>query len=140
MRLRRLDHLALAVEDLERAADAWAATFGLRTEPPQRPEGAQAGAVRLPLGGPDGAGASIDLAKSMEEGDYIARHIAERGEGMLSISVEVDDLDAAVRELREKGVSVSDPESDSSDGNRLARIDPASAFGVPVQLIERANP
>ncbi len=140
MRLQRLDHLVFAVQELEQAADAWARTFGLRAEPPYRPERSHLELARLPLGEPDGDGAFLELARPRRADHRVARHIAEWGEGMFSISVQVDDLDAAVRELRAKGVTVSDPQPGVWPDTRVARIRRASAHGVAVQLIERAGP
>jgi hypothetical protein len=56
---------------------------------------------------------------------------------MYSISVEVDNLDAAVADLRAKGVTVSDPEPGIWLGTRVARVNKAAANGVSVQLIQR---
>ena len=64
----------------------------------------------------------------------------QRGEGLFSISVEVEDLDGAVAFLRDNNVKVSDPEARIWPGARLARINHESTHGVSIQLIERAAP
>ncbi len=61
----------------------------------------------------------------------------QRGEGLFSISVEVEDLDEAVTFLRDKGAKVSDPEPSIWPNARLARINHGSAHGVSIQLIQR---
>jgi catechol 2,3-dioxygenase-like lactoylglutathione lyase family enzyme len=129
-----LDHLIFATRDLDEAARAWLDVLGLRTEPAYQPEGSHLQLARLPLG----AGVFLELATPTTADHRVARFLDERGEGMFSISVAVDDLDAAVRDLRAKNVPVSDPEPGAWPGTRLARIPRASAFGVAVQLIERA--
>ena len=133
MNVQRLDHLVFAVEELEGAAAAWAATFGLRAEPPYLPEGTHLELTRLPVGD-----AFLELVRPTRQGQRVARRMAERGEGMYSISLQVDDLDAAVRELRARGVTVSEPEPGVWPGTRLARIRRTSAHGVALQLIERS--
>ena len=165
MNVQRLDHVVFAVQELEAAARAWADTFGLEAEPVALPEGIPLELSALTVGAPDGPGAFLELASATAEESPIASHIEQWGEGMLSISLQVDDLDAAVRELRAKGVTVSDPapgllphdrtrpepgaarpraQRRAVEGarprakRRVARIDRASAFGVAVQLIERA--
>ena len=149
--VRRLDHLVLAVQELAPALDAWVHAFGLRPEPPYRPPGSHLELARLPVGGPDApflelvavAGEPALPARrggSESEGTHrVARFLAERGEGMFSLSVEVADLDAAVRDLQAKGVALSGPEPGVWPGTRLARIPRASAHGVAVQLIERTT-
>ena len=49
----------------------------------------------------------------------------------------IDDVDAAVRDLRAKGVSVTDPEYGALPGTRVARIDRGDANGVSVQLVQK---
>ena len=139
MKVERLDHLVLAVEELQQAAAAWAQAFGLEAEPTFRPEGSHLELAALPLGGRDGRGAFLELATATTEDHRVARHVAQWGEGMFSMSVEVEDLDATVRELRAKGVTVSGPEAGALPESRVARIPRASAHGVAVQLIERTR-
>lgn len=135
MNVQRIDHLVIAVQDMEAAAAAWAQTFGLKAEPAYQPAGTHMELALLPVG----EGAFLELVRPTTEEHRVARHIAERGEGLFSISLQVDDLDAAVRELREKGATVSDPEPGVLPDTRIARIPRDSAHGVAVQLIERAN-
>jgi len=135
MNVRRLDHLIFAVRDLEQAAQAWAGALGLRAEPAYRPEGSHLELARLPL---DPEGPFLELAMPTAENHRLARFLDDRGEGMFSISVEVDDLDATVRDLRANGLPVSDPEAGAWPGTRLARIPRASGHGVAIQLLERS--
>jgi methylmalonyl-CoA/ethylmalonyl-CoA epimerase len=81
--------------------------------------------------------AVVELAQPLTQDQGLATFIAEHGGGMYSLSIEVDDLDAAVAELRGRGVKVSDSEVGLLEGTRVARIDPRSAHGVALQLIER---
>ncbi|MFQ5473566.1 MAG: hypothetical protein ACE5FA_11885, partial [Dehalococcoidia bacterium] len=61
----------------------------------------------------------------------------ERGEGLFSLSLEVDNLDDAVTYLRDKGAKVSDPEDGIWPNTRIARVNQSSTHGVSIQLIER---
>ena len=134
--IRRLDHIVLAVRDLGPAAQAWLQTLGLRAEPAYRPEGSHLELARLPL---DAEGAFLELARPTTEQHRVARFIDDRGEGMFSLSLEVDDLDATVQQLRARGVTVSDPEPGAWPNTRLARIPRAAAHGVALQLIQRSS-
>ena len=166
--IQRLDHIILAVQQLQEAAADWARVLGLQAQTPHHPEGSHLQLARLPLSDSDAGGPFLELvavgggpgrsdserpALSESEGPHrsekrgpegserphrLARFIADRGEGMFSISLEVDDLDTAVAELRAKDIPVSDPEPGSWPGTRLARVPRASAHGVAVQMIERA--
>lgn len=131
--LKRLDHVVVAVRELEEAARAWERNLGLKAERVFEPDGAKVRLVRLPAGN-----AFLELAQPLAPGHSLAAFMDERGEGVFALSIEVDDLDSAVAELRGRGVRVSDPEPGPWEGTRLARIDRESAHGVALQLIERS--
>ena len=131
-RLKRLDHVVVAVKELEEAARAWEHNLGLKAEPVFEPAGSNLRLASLPTGN-----AFVELAQPLAPDHRLAAFVEERGEGMFSLSMEVDDLEAAVAELRGRSVDVSDPEPGVWEGTRVARISPQSAHGVPIQLIER---
>ncbi len=139
MIIRRLDHLIFAVQQLPQAAADWSRVLGLQAEAPHHPERSHMELARLPLADDDKGGAYPELAQPTTTDHRLARFIAERGEGMFSISVEVAGLDDAVRDLRARGLPVSDPEPGAWPGTRLARIPRAKAHGVAVQLLERTS-
>ena len=130
---KRIDHVVIATEDLADAAARWERNLGLKaTERVSRPLGSGFEVARLPVGD-----AFIELVQPVEDTGRFAEQFRERGEGFFSISVEVDDLDAAVGYLREKGAKVSAPEPGIWPGSRVARISQSSAHVVSIQLIER---
>jgi len=135
MSIRQLDHIILATSDIAAAAQAWLATFDLQAEATYQPERSHLDLAKLPLG----AGAFLELARPTTDDHRVARFIADRGEGMFSISLEVDDLDATLTEFRSRSVDVSDPEVGAWPNTRLARIPRANAHGVAIQLIERSS-
>jgi catechol 2,3-dioxygenase-like lactoylglutathione lyase family enzyme len=123
---KRLDHLALSVSDVAEAARTWQRTLGLRLDALIEPQGSHLRLGRLPVGD-----AFLELVQPLAGA-------AAPGEGMLSISIEVDDLAAAVADLRRRGLVVSDPQEGFWPGTRLARISPESAHGVPIELVSHA--
>ncbi len=130
---KRIDHVVIATEDLADAAAKWERNLGLRVEERlSRPLGSGFDVARLPVGD-----AFIELVQPVEEKGRFAEQFKERGEGLFSISIEVDDLDGAVGYLRGKGARVSDPEPGIWPGSRVARVSQASTHGVSLQLIER---
>ncbi len=130
---KRIDHVVIATEDLADAAAKWEGNLGLRVqERVSRPLGSGFDVARLPVGD-----AFIELVQPVAEKGRFAEQFKERGEGLFSISIEVDDLDGAVGYLRGKGARVSDPEPGIWPGSRVARVSQASTHGVSLQLIER---
>ncbi len=128
---KRIDHVVIATEDLADAAAKWERNLGI-AERVSRPLASGFEAARLPVGD-----AFIELVQPVEEKGRFYGQFKERGEGFFSISIEVDDLDAAVVYLRDKGARVSAPEPGIWPGSRVARISRSSAHGVSIQLIER---
>lgn len=122
---KRLDHLSLSVTDLKEAARTWQRTLGLRPDTLIEPHGSRQRLGRLPVGD-----AFLELAQPLAGAPA-------PGEGMLSISIEVDDLAAAVADLRRRGLAVSDPQEGAWPGTQVARIGPKSAHGVPIELVGR---
>jgi catechol 2,3-dioxygenase-like lactoylglutathione lyase family enzyme len=122
---KRLDHVSLSVISLEEAAGTWQRTLGRRLDTLLEPLGADLRVGRLPVGD-----AFVELVQPLGGA-------AAPGEGMVSICIEVDDLAAAVADLRRRGVVVSDPREGSWSGTQVARISPGSAHGVPIDLVGR---
>jgi methylmalonyl-CoA/ethylmalonyl-CoA epimerase len=89
--------------------------------------------VQIPAGN-----AFLAITQPLSEDHRVARAIAERGPGMYAIGVSVDNIDDAVRDLRAKGVFVSDAEYGIWPGTRTARVNPAAANEVNIVLVEKS--
>jgi len=122
---KRLDHVTLSVTDMKEAARIWQRTLGLRPDTLIEPHGSRPRLGSLPLGD-----AFVELVQPLAGA-------AAPDEGMLSISIEVDDLAAAVADLRRRGVVVSDPQEGPWPATQVAHISPKSAHGVPIELVSR---
>lgn len=98
--VRRYSHLTYCVENFDAAAELFAANFGLEAAlNPHEVEALGGEALRVPL-----ANAAVDLARPMEPGGWLDRHLSERGEGAAVLHLELD-ADAVVDEsaLRDLG-------------------------------------
>jgi catechol 2,3-dioxygenase-like lactoylglutathione lyase family enzyme len=133
LKVKKLDHVIIATEDVEDAAGLWEKNLGLKVdESMNHPLGAGFKVARLPIGE-----SFLELVQPVEKEGRFYEQFQERGEGMFSISVEVEDLDESVSFLRDNGVKVSEPEASIWPGARLARINHEYTHGVSIQLIER---
>jgi len=133
MKVKKLDHVVIATQDLEDALKLWERNLGLKPDASlERPLGAGFKVARLNIGE-----SFLELVQPVEESGRFFQQVKERGEGLFSISIQVEDLDDAVSFLRGKGVKVSDPEPSIWPGARLARINHEYTHGVSIQLIER---
>ena len=133
LKVKKLDHIVIATEDLEDAAAKWERNLGLKPDASlDRPLGSGFKVARLPVGD-----AFLELVQPVAQTGRFAEQFRERGEGIFSVSIEVDDLEGAVAYLRGKGAAVSDPEPGIWPGSRVARLSHTSTHGVSMQLIER---
>jgi catechol 2,3-dioxygenase-like lactoylglutathione lyase family enzyme len=133
LKVKKLDHVIIATEDLDEATSLWERNVGLTPDTSlNHPLGAGFKVARLPIGD-----AFLELVQPVEKEGRFYEQVQQRGEGLFSISVEVEDLDEAVGFLRGNGVKVSDPEASIWPGARLARINHEYTHGVSIQLIQR---
>lgn len=131
-RVKNLDHVVATVTNVEEAAQLYERNFGLSAS-----EGGEISKFGLrnailPIGQ-----AFVELAEPLNESSPIAQAIQEGGEGLYLVALEVDDLDAAVADLRAKGYRVTDPAEGSQPTYRLAFVSPKSAHGALLQLLEK---
>jgi methylmalonyl-CoA epimerase len=134
MRVLRIRHLTIAVRDIERARDAFASLFGASAADAIEIEAFGARTQDLSLGD-----SMLQLAMPRDTQGALQRFIERRGEGVYTVALEVEDLDAAVAELAEKGVRVSEP-LETSPGLRSAFVTMSATHGVSIQLVEDTAP
>ena len=133
MKVNKLDHVVIATQDLEDALRLWERNVGLKPDVSlDKPLGSGFKVARLPIGD-----SFLELVQPVETSGRFFEQVQERGEGLFSISIQVEDLDDAVSYLRGKTIKVSDPEPSIWPGARVARVNHEVAHGVSIQLIER---
>ena len=129
---KRINHVVIGTKDLEVAMRRWEDTLGLKAEDIQQPVGTGFRAARLPVGQ-----AFLELLQPLSGSTgRFARRFQEKGEGIFSLSIEVDDLDATVAYLKDQGVTPSTPEDGIWPHTRVARVSGSFTHGVSLQLIE----
>lgn len=130
MKILRIRHITLAVRDLDQARGTFEALLG---EPASEAAVVQAFGIRtreLPLGED-----TLQIAAPLEVDTALMRFVERRGEGVYNIALEVADLDAAVAELAERGIRVSEP-VEATPGLRSAFITMSATHGMSVQLVQ----
>ncbi len=130
MRILRIRHLTLAVRDIDAARAVFERLFGAEAATAVDVAAFGARTQDLTLGE-----STVELASPAERDGALQRFIERRGEGVYTVALEVDDLDAAVAELSARGVRVSDP-VEAAPGLRSAFVSMAATHGMSVQLVE----
>jgi methylmalonyl-CoA/ethylmalonyl-CoA epimerase len=127
-----VDHVVVAVKDLEASIGRYEAIYGAPVS--DRSEAPAAGMQMAFFRFPD---SYVELVSNLGNEGPIAKRLEDRGEGVHLIAMKVDDLDATLAELRAKGVRlVGDP----GPGNPVRGqvfVHPSYTGGVLTQLIQR---
>jgi len=131
-RIKRLDHVALIVQDMQEALSLWQDTLGLDVSEIKDLPGEAAQVAFLPVGGSE-----VELVKPTTSDSGLAKYLDRYGPGMHHICLEVDDIYGMLAQLKEQGVRLVDETPKAGeDGKLFAFIHPKAAFGALVELYE----
>jgi methylmalonyl-CoA epimerase len=125
-----LDHVGIAVKDLRVALDFYRDALGLVVEAPEYVAPQKVRAHFVPVGE-----SSLELLEATAPDSAIARYIEKRGPGLHHITLRVDDISAALAQLKARGVRLVDEQPrPGAEGALIAFVHPSSAHGVLVEL------
>lgn len=131
MKALKIDHLGIAVPDLDEAVHAYR-SLGFGVESIHDVPSEKVRTAFLPVGE-----SHLELLEPTEAGSVISRFLEKRS-GLHHVCVLVDDIDAALAELRERGVALVDQAPRTGAGGcRVAFVHPRAACGVLLELKER---
>ena len=126
----RLDHIGIAVANLDDALAFYRDALGLEIEAPEEVASQRVRAHFIPAG--EGA---LELLEATADDSPIAKYVAKRGPGLHHVTLRVDDIAAALAQLKARGVRlIDDAPRPGAHGSLVAFIHPASAHGVLVEL------
>ena len=127
-----LDHVGIAVRDLDTALAFYQDALGLEIERAEEVPSQHVRAQFVLVGG-----ATLELVEATSTQSAIARSIERRGPGLHHLTLRVDDIAAVLARLKARGVRLIDEEPRTGAGGRLiAFIHPSAAHGVLVELTE----
>lgn len=134
--LLAIDHVGIAVPDLDDALEMYASTFGLHSIHEEINEEQGVREAMLAVGD---SGSCIQLLAPLSEDSTIAKFLARNGQGIQQLAYRVSDIDAVSQTLRERGVRLlyDVPKRGTSD-SRVNFVHPKDAGGVLVELVEPA--
>ena len=130
--IKRIDHIAIAVGDIEASLGFWRDVLGLELSEVRDVPEQQAKIAFLPTGSSE-----VELVEPTTDSSGLARYLAKRGPGIHHICFEVDDLAQTLAALKGRGVRLIDETPRPGAGGRqLAFIHPEAANGVLVELYQ----
>lgn len=132
MKVTRLDHIGIAVKSIAESLKVYEA-MGLKSVGVEEVAEQKVRVAFLPLGETE-----IELLESTAPDGPVAKYIEKNGEGIQHLALRVDNLEAALAELKAQGVRLIDEKPRyGAGGAKIAFVHPRSTGGVLLELSER---
>jgi LAO/AO transport system kinase len=130
-----LDHVGIAVQDIDKSLAFFRDALGLDVELPEEVASQRVRAHFIPVGE-----SSIELLEATASDSAIAKYVEKRGPGIHHITLRVGDLRAVLDQLKARGVRLVDQEPrPGAEGSLIAFIHPSAAHGVLVELTQKGS-
>ena len=130
-----LDHVGIAVQDIDKSLAFFRDALGLDVEVPEDVASQRVRAHFIPVGE-----SSIELLEATASDSAIAKYVEKRGPGIHHITLRVGDIGAVLEQLKARGVRLVDQEPrPGADGSLVAFIHPSAAHGVLVELTQKGS-
>lgn len=132
-----IDHVGLAVRDLDAAATFYGQAFGMRLT---HEETNEEQGVREAMVAVGSSGSSLQLLAPLNEDSPIGRFLARNGEGIQQLALRVSDIEAVSHHLREQGIRLLYPAPKrGTAGSKVNFVHPKDCGGVLMELVEPAS-
>lgn len=133
MKALKVDHIGIAVKNLEETLKFYTDVLGLEVEGTETVEEQKVKVAFLPIGDTE-----VELLESTSDDGPIAKFIERNGEGVQHIAFKVDDIEEAIAYMKEKGMRMIDEAPRyGAGGAKIAFVHPKSSHRVLVELSER---
>ncbi|MBC7321974.1 MAG: methylmalonyl-CoA epimerase [Acetomicrobium sp.] len=128
-----VDHIGIAVKSIDEALKFWEETLGIKCTGREEVAEQKVVTAFLPLGGTE-----IELLEPTSPESPISKFIESRGEGIHHLALKVEDIEAALQELKDKGIRLIDEKPRcGAGGAKIAFVHPKAAGGVLLEISER---
>jgi methylmalonyl-CoA/ethylmalonyl-CoA epimerase len=133
MKILKIDHVGIAVNSIDNGADFWSGILGLDFAGKETVNEQKVTTAFFPVGESE-----VELLESTSPDGPVARYIEKKGEGVQHIAFRVENIEDALRELKEKGVKLIDETPRiGAGGAKIAFLHPKATQGVLVELCQR---
>jgi methylmalonyl-CoA/ethylmalonyl-CoA epimerase len=131
VKIKKINHVAVVVPDLQNSIRLWKDIFGLDLVHEENVPAQKSKVAAFTIGE-----SHLELVQPTTNDSGVAKFLNERGGGMHHICLEVDDIDASLAELKDKGIRLINEAPQVLEGRKLAFIHPKATGGVLVELYE----
>lgn len=133
MKALKVDHIGIAVKNLDETIKFYKDVLGLEMGGTEVVEEQKVKVAFLPIGDTE-----VELLESTSEDGPIAKFIEKNGEGIQHIAFKVDNIEEAIAYMQEKGMRMIDEKPRyGAGGAKIAFVHPKSSHRVLVELTER---
>ncbi len=133
MKVTQIDHIGIAVKEIEKAGKFYTDILGLKIEEIENVAEQKVNVAFIPI-----TDSEVELLESTHEDGPVAKYIDAKGEGVQHIAVRVENIQEALEELKAKGVRLIDQAPrGGAGGAKIAFIHPKETNGVLVEICER---
>jgi methylmalonyl-CoA/ethylmalonyl-CoA epimerase len=133
MKILKIDHLGIAVNSIDQGRAFWSDILGLQYEGSETVAEQNVTTAFFPVGDSE-----VELLESTTPDGPVAKFIEKKGEGIQHIAFRVENIDAALDELKQKGVKLIDEKPRiGAGGAKIAFLHPKSTGGILVELCQR---
>ena len=133
--IKRIDHIAVVVEDIAKTLAFWRDALGLELAHIEDAPEQKSQVAFLPVGGSE-----VELVQPTTDDSGVAKYLQKHGPGMHHICFEVDDIEGTLQQLKARGVRlINETPVPGAGGKHIAFIHPESTSGVLVELFQQAD-
>lgn len=128
-----VDHIGIAVKSIDESLKFWEESLGIKCV--DREEVAEQKVITAFLPIKD---TEVELLQGTSEDSPVSKYIEKKGEGIHHLAIRVDDLEAALAELKEKGIRLIDEKPRiGAGGAKIAFVHPKATGGILLELCQR---
>ncbi len=128
----KIDHIGIAVKDLDQAIRLYRDQLGLKIKAVEEVDQQKVKVAFVPI-----SETNLELLEPTDPSGPVGKFIAKKGEGIHHISFNVSDLEGKLKQLREEGIELIDQEPRyGAGGAKVAFLHPKSTGGVLIELCE----
>jgi len=133
MKILKIDHIGIAVRHLDESKKFWTDVLGLEFSGSETVEDQKVTTGFFSVGESE-----VELLESTASDGPVARYLKKKGEGIHHVAFRVENIQAALEELKAKGIKLIDEKPrKGAGGAKIAFVHPESTNGILVELCER---
>lgn len=129
--ITKINHIGIVVRSIKEAVKLYTEALGLEVHDIETVEAYKVKIAMIPVGE-----SKIELVEPTDPEGKIAKYVANKGEGLHHLALEVDDIEAALNSLKASGIPLIDEEPRTgAGGTKVAFLDPKGAK-ISLELVE----